>query len=568
MNAKEENDVCGNVHNMEKLFDLLDENDNGSIDRKEFTKTKTFECAQPKRPGKISLRIEKLLKLQYSNQEQNRLQQQIASLETMLTIERRRIASYCHTVHGKTCEGEKTIASVTNIGSCSQTTYCICAASKMQRFTRFRLYRKERALLEEARDDSSEELIACAAWRDQKFAVLKRQCWVRHHLAIKRFTLLRGVTLVVKKAVLGWYPRLKYAKIKASTSWIQKWWRRVSRYRSAYFTLVEAVHCIQSVLKRRSARKWFRREWHRQEKYLEYQVAAMRIQAAWRGRQQHMINIGSQRRIWLILEFSYGKDDLVDSIKPEDVLFLRNGCDAECEIVAVLSELVTTVIRTNDDIGNVGRESDVLLGSNGDLAQVEPTQEDETKDQNYPGTELKKPESDGLEVAAVPVSDITDDTFTSNQTVNRIDVEEGIPRSKFRTHEVVEKATEIDTPSLPITTENVVEPILKDTNAEEDIPMQDVVSSEASQDASSTTVDQSQQPLTGMFDADASGEDAAGSSINSTDLMMESDAMMTMQDSTENEVPNSARCARKASRMDSLVLLADLGQLNARKDPR
>ncbi|KAG4032950.1 hypothetical protein PC123_g28843, partial [Phytophthora cactorum] len=48
----------------------------------------------------------------------------------------------------------------------------------MQRFTRFRLYRKERALLEEARDDSSEELIACAAWRDQKFAVLKRQCWV------------------------------------------------------------------------------------------------------------------------------------------------------------------------------------------------------------------------------------------------------------------------------------------------------------------------------------------------------------------------------------------------------
>ncbi|KAG2882464.1 hypothetical protein PC117_g26217 [Phytophthora cactorum] len=44
----------------------------------------------------------------------------------------------------------------------------------MQRFTRFRLYRKERALLEEARDDSSEELIACAAWRDQKFAVLKR----------------------------------------------------------------------------------------------------------------------------------------------------------------------------------------------------------------------------------------------------------------------------------------------------------------------------------------------------------------------------------------------------------
>ncbi|KAG2810929.1 hypothetical protein PC113_g23712 [Phytophthora cactorum] len=118
--------------------------------------------------------------------------------------------------------------------------------------------------------------------------------------------------------------------------------------------------------------------------------------------------------------------------------------------------------------------------------------------------------------------------------------------------------------------------------------MQDVVSSEASQDASTTTVDQSQQPLTEMFDADASvgdfaipsdsddesnnrnineGEDAAGSSIDSTDLMMEADAMTTMQDTSENEVPNSARCARKASRMDSLVLLADLGQLNAREDP-
>ncbi|KAG3134918.1 hypothetical protein PC128_g26131 [Phytophthora cactorum] len=197
--------------------------------------------------------------------------------------------------------------------------------------------------------------------------------------------------------------------------------------------------------------------------------------------------------------------DAAAESQPEDVLFLRNGCDAECEIVAVLSELVTIVIRTNDDIGNVGRESDILLGSNGDLAQVEPTQEDETKDQNYPGTELKKPESDGLEVAAVPVSDITDDTFTSNQTSAQ-------QVSDSTLDEVVEKATEIDTPSLPITsepTENVVEPILKDANAEEDIPMQDVVSSEASQDASSTTVDQSQQPLTGMFDADASVGDFA-----------------------------------------------------------
>ncbi|KAG1711483.1 hypothetical protein DVH05_008735 [Phytophthora capsici] len=50
------------------------------------------EPAPPKRPGKVSSSEEKRVKLHYSNQEQSRLQQQVASLESILAIERRRYA--------------------------------------------------------------------------------------------------------------------------------------------------------------------------------------------------------------------------------------------------------------------------------------------------------------------------------------------------------------------------------------------------------------------------------------------------------------------------------------------
>ncbi|KAG1688767.1 hypothetical protein DVH05_003077 [Phytophthora capsici] len=50
------------------------------------------EPAPPKRPGKVYSSEEKRVKLHYSNQEQSRLQQQVAALESILTIERRRYA--------------------------------------------------------------------------------------------------------------------------------------------------------------------------------------------------------------------------------------------------------------------------------------------------------------------------------------------------------------------------------------------------------------------------------------------------------------------------------------------
>ncbi|KAH7488664.1 uncharacterized protein KRP23_2609 [Phytophthora ramorum] len=46
--------------------------------------------SEPKRPSKTSASEEKLLKLQYSNQEQRRLQQQVSSLESILALERKR----------------------------------------------------------------------------------------------------------------------------------------------------------------------------------------------------------------------------------------------------------------------------------------------------------------------------------------------------------------------------------------------------------------------------------------------------------------------------------------------
>ncbi|KAF4129651.1 IQ calmodulin-binding motif-containing protein [Phytophthora infestans] len=707
------------------------------------------EPAPPKRPGKVSSSEAKLLKLQYSNQEQHRLQHQIDSLETVLTIERRRYADLAadrqalmrsyqqlHLKHQNELiqeqtktkwmkqtierqqqqleEREKLRQSRDQASIVLQSTFrsrleqkryqgmklervnaataiqCMVrrveakkqfrvlqeldreakqrfrAASKMQRFIRFQLHRKERALLVEAREVSAmvlqknaRRLIACTAWQSQKLAVLILQCWARQRLAVKRFALLCGATLVVKNAVLGWYPRWKYAKIKVGANKIQKWWRRASRERSAYFTLVEAALCIQSVWKRRSARKWFEREWQRQEKYLEHLEAAMCIQAAWRGRQYvlearalagnafvdddstiealvynlvAMVEVGvdipaisedkaadkevmSPPKGSLVLsdELGFGKEDLVDSAKLGDALFVGDADD----IVAVLEYLVITVMHTNEDTGGVGRESGVLLDCDSDLTHVESTKEVETGDQSYPDTELEISKSTGLLGGSVPLN-LSDVTGTCSQAVNVIEVQDGavddpecsslsIIQSLIEDmkelvvkstatedtqqvsnstidKEIVGKAEEIDTKSLEITselTENVVEQIFNDRKVEEEIPTQDVVPIEASQDAISTAIDQSQQLLTGMFDDDTSagdfaipsdGDDQANSqsnsddgesSIDSTDLMMEADAMTSMQNTLETAVPSSPRHARKATRMNSSDLLADLDQLNA-----
>ncbi|ETI33929.1 hypothetical protein F443_19461 [Phytophthora nicotianae P1569] len=690
------------------------------------------EPAASKRPVKVSSSEEKLLKLQYSNQEQNRLQQQITSLETILAIERRRYAELAadrqalmrsyqqlHLKHQSEIiqeqtktkwmkqtierqqqqleEREKLRQNHNQASIVLQSTFrsrleqkryqgiklqrvnaaitiqCtvrrvkamkqlrvlqemnrvakerIRAASLMQKFILYQLYRKERALLVEARKISAmilqknaRRMIACTAWKGQKLAVLRLQCWVRQRLAMKRFTRLHDATLVVKKAVVGWYPRWKYAMIKASTRKIQKWWRRASRERSAYFTLVEAALCIQSVWKRRSARKWFEREWKRQEKYLAHLEAAICIQAAWRRQQQHTVRKRAKEGIpWLdddttveallynlvamveadvvipvtiehitedtpaddqtvpspaekldtdAEELICGKEDPIGPTELEYISSVGDGGDGgnADEIEAVLDDLVAVVIRDNEDTGGVRRESDLLTACNDNLAQVEWIQEDEAGDQSCPGTTfadqkviLSKSESDEVDVTAKLLDD---PEYCTNQSLID-DMKELVVLSAVAeeaTHmqqvsdstldEIVEKAAEFE-PS-----ENAVEPFGAPDNV-----MQAVVSSEITRDDTSATMDQSQRPFPEDFDVDVatgdftvpedSDDEASnrhdcedGSSIDSTDLMMEADAMTTIQDIPDNTVPKSARHTPKATRMDSSILLADLDQLNARED--
>ncbi|KAG2866888.1 hypothetical protein PC113_g2408 [Phytophthora cactorum] len=400
------------------------------------------EPAAPKRLGKISSSEEKLLKLQYSNQEQNRLQQQITSLETILTIERRRYAE----------------------------------------------------------------------------------------LAADRQALMRSYQQL----------HLKHQN---------------------------------EIIQEQTKTKWMKQTIERQQQQLE---------------------------------------------EREKVLSETNV------IVAVLNDLVNAVTRATDVGGDVGGESNGLHASNSD-------REDEIGNPSCPETEqnIIITESGGLEIDMVSGEDITDNS--SNQAANGSDVQEGgldAPDcSDFRiihnlienmkelvalsavtegatTHtqpesqvpdstldDIDEKAAEFDTTSLSIASEPTVsdvKAILRQQNADEGMPMQDVVSSETSRDDTSTTIDQAQQPLAEAFNTDAAvgdfaipddsddessirhssdGEDSGGSSVDSTDLMMEADAMTTMQDIPESAGSKSARHTRKTTRMDSSVLLADLDQLNAREDP-
>ncbi|KAG3102251.1 hypothetical protein PC121_g1259 [Phytophthora cactorum] len=435
-----------------------------------------------------------------------------------------------------------------------------------------------------------------------------------------------------------------------------------------------ADHSAIEFWKRRSARKWFEREWQRQEKYLAHLEAAICIQAAWKGRQQHVLNIRSQEGTpWLdddstVEALLYNLVAMVEadvvipatsehsftatvtgdqnvsplaesleveepscteypfaSSKPDDVPVVGDGTVSETNvIVAVLNDLVNAVTRATDVGGDVGGESNGLHASNSD-------REDEIGNPSCPETEqnIIITESGGLEIDMVSGEDITDNS--SNQAANGSDVQEGgldAPDcSDFRiihnlienmkelvalsavtegatTHtqpesqvpdstldDIDEKAAEFDTTSLSIASEPTVsdvKAILRQQNADEGMPMQDVVSSETSRDDTSTTIDQAQQPLAEAFNTDAAvgdfaipddsddessirhssdGKDSGGSSVDSTDLMMEADAMTTMQDIPESAGSKSARHTRKTTRMDSSVLLADLDQLNAREDP-
>ncbi|KAE9343395.1 hypothetical protein PF008_g9698 [Phytophthora fragariae] len=65
---------------------------------------------------------------------------------------------------------------------------------------------------------------------------------------------------------------------------------------------------------------------------------------------------------------------------------------------------------------------------------------------------------------------------------------------------------------------------------------------------------------------ESDGESPGGSSIDSTDLMLEADAMATMQHATGGDqvpIENQTTRHRKTERLDSLTLLTDLDKLNA-----
>ncbi|KAE9312429.1 hypothetical protein PF001_g9241 [Phytophthora fragariae] len=65
---------------------------------------------------------------------------------------------------------------------------------------------------------------------------------------------------------------------------------------------------------------------------------------------------------------------------------------------------------------------------------------------------------------------------------------------------------------------------------------------------------------------ESDGESPGGSSIDSTDLMLEADAMATMQHATGGDqvpIENQTTRHRKTGRLDSLTLLTDLDKLNA-----
>ncbi|ETM34156.1 hypothetical protein L914_18695 [Phytophthora nicotianae] len=539
------------------------------------------EPAASKRPVKVSSSEEKLLKLQYSNQEQNRLQQQITSLETILAIERRR--------------------------------YAELAADRqalMRSYQQLHLKHQSEIIQEQTK----------TKWMKQTIERQQQQLEEREKLRQNH----NQASIVLQSTFRSRLEQKRYQGIK------------LQRVNAAI-----TIQCT-SVWKRRSARKWFEREWKRQEKYLAHLEAAICIQAAWRRQQQHTVRKRAKEGIpWLdddttveallynlvamveadvvipvtiehitedtpaddqtvpspaekldtdAEELICGKEDPIGPTELEYISSVGDGGDGgnADEIEAVLDDLVTVVIRDNEDTGGVRRESDLLTACNDNLAQVEWIQEDEAGDQSCPGTTfadqkviLSKSESDEVDVTAKLLDDPEYCTIQSliddmkELVVLSAVAEEATHMqqvSDSTLDEIVEKAAEFE-PS-----ENAVEPFGAPDNV-----MQAVVSSEITRDDTSATMDQSQRPFPEDFDVDVatgdftvpedSDDEASnrhdcedGSSIDSTDLMMEADAMTTIQDIPDNTVPKSARHTPKATRMDSSILLADLDQLNARED--
>ncbi|KAK1947437.1 Unconventional myosin-Va [Phytophthora citrophthora] len=550
-------------------------------------------------------------------------------------------------------------------------------ASKMQRFIRYHVYRKERAMLVEARELSatilqknSRRMIAGKAWRAQKMMVLKLQCWIRQRRAVRHLTQRRIAVSTVKSSVLRWFTRSKYVKIVTSSRTIQKWWRRASVERSAYMTRVEASLCIQSAWKRRITRKWFEREWQRQEKYIADLEATICIQAAWRGRRQRSKSVKSRGNTP-----RYNDDSAIEALLYDLVAMIEAGVVIPSvldestmvsnEVVALgemlqedplvldeqevlLSgdkhETVLEVMRVMNDLVEavISADSDEIAGSEGhiELLHDESGGDQSCLDQevvfkeNFNLNDVEK--SDSSNVDAVVKTDNSD--LAHSESIGSLD-EESFSIIRTLLEEMVEKMTTIskvtvlqdisDNEEDGINAsggENIVpqavnevevtgsdEPLVisegEINNSLEEAPKKEDQSDNAPTRGSQNERDNNSIPVhqgpegvaiaptltdlptddepPSIFDtetvegdllipdaidsdeANSDNEEAEGSSIDSTDLMMEAEAMAIFQDTPDNDtlsVVASTSRRRKTSRVDSLVLLADVDKLNAQNN--
>ncbi|GMF35308.1 unnamed protein product [Phytophthora fragariaefolia] len=389
------------------------------------------ERAASKRSNKVSSAEHKLVKLQYSNQEQTRLQDQITSLEAILAIERRRYAELAadrqalvrsyqqlHLKHQNEIIQEQSKAkwmkqtierqqqqldnretdrkNRTHASIVLQST--VRSRLEQKRYQGLRLQRataataiqcmmRQRALLVEARNVSAtilqkngRRMIASKVWQCQKQSVARLQCWIRQRQAIMCAAEMRNATAVVKSAVLGWFARWQYTRIMNSARMLQRWWRYASKERSAYLELLEAVLCIQSAWKRRSAREWFKREWQRQETYISQLEAAICIQAAWRNQHQFVVSIRSRKAtprcgdddvvkavlddIVTLLETAIAtagyNQDKSESKATSDVICFDEGCEAVLADIVTFIETDVAIAGGNQEVGESKTKSGVI----------------------------------------------------------------------------------------------------------------------------------------------------------------------------------------------------------------
>ncbi|KAG1688768.1 hypothetical protein DVH05_003078 [Phytophthora capsici] len=426
--------------------------------------------------------------------------------------------------------------------------------------------------------------------------------------------------------MLSWFMRWKYVQQVKSCRKIQKWWRRVSVERSWYMTRVEASLCIQSAWKRRITRKWFEQEWLRQEKYIADLEATICIQAAWRGRRQRSKSVRSSGNtprynddsaieallydlvamVEVGVEFpsvsnaSAWNETVPGPLVLDDSPVSNEEKEADVQVLGVVNDLVEAVIGTE---GFAERTDDIKLPldvSSGDQS----CQDREIVFEQKTNLETRDPNCSGTVV-------MTDDNVVGDAPAdNESPDEECVSVIRNLLEELVEKTNQDTGPQAVNETEVAGSDALLVTSADEEInnskqevdENENVIQPNATEEARhdtnidnfsldhgevATTVSKlPQQPvgteLSDIFDTEAAdgdllipnasdsdeansdNEEARGSSIDSTDLMMEADAMAILQGSPDNErlsVVTSPPPHRRTTRLDSLILLEDVDKL-------